>query len=56
MVREIDALGGQMGINVDKHFIQIRMLNTKKVTVRALRAQLDKKLILLGMVYFGKAA
>lgn len=43
MVREIDALGGQMGINVDKNFIQMRMLNTKKgPAVRALRAQLDK--------------
>lgn len=43
MVREIDALGGQMGINVDKTFIQVRMLNTKKgPAVRALRAQLDK--------------
>jgi tRNA uridine 5-carboxymethylaminomethyl modification enzyme len=52
MVREIDALGGQMGINVDKHFIQIRMLNTKKgPAVRALRAQLDKKAYSAGMKY-----
>jgi len=44
MVREIDALGGQMGINIDKTFIQVRMLNTKKgPAVRALRAQLDKR-------------
>ena len=44
MVREIDALGGQMGINVDKTFIQMRMLNTKKgPAVRAIRAQLDKR-------------
>lgn len=44
MVREIDVLGGQMGINVDKTFIQMRMLNTKKgPAVRALRSQLDKR-------------
>ncbi|NLZ53578.1 MAG: FAD-binding protein, partial [Thermoanaerobacteraceae bacterium] len=44
MVREIDALGGQMAINVDKSLIQMRMLNTKKgPAVRALRAQLDKR-------------
>lgn len=44
LVREIDSLGGQMGINVDKNFIQMRMLNTKKgPAVRALRAQLDKE-------------
>ncbi len=45
LVREIDALGGEMGINVDKTMIQVRMLNTKKgPAVRALRAQLDKKM------------
>ncbi len=45
LVREIDALGGEMGINVDETMLQIRMLNTKKgPAVRALRAQLDKKL------------
>jgi tRNA uridine 5-carboxymethylaminomethyl modification enzyme len=50
MVREIDALGGQMGINVDKTFIQVRMLNTKKgPAVRALRAQLDKRAYSGGM-------
>jgi len=44
LVREIDALGGEMGINADKTMIQIRMLNTKKgPAVRALRAQIDKK-------------
>lgn len=44
LVRELDALGGEMGINTDKTMIQIRMLNTKKgPAVRALRAQVDKK-------------
>lgn len=44
IVREIDALGGEMGINIDKTMLQIRMLNTKKgPAVRALRAQIDKK-------------
>lgn len=44
LVREVDALGGEMGINTDKTMIQIRMLNTKKgPAVRALRAQVDKK-------------
>ena len=43
IVREIDALGGEMGINADKSQIQIKMLNTKKgPAVRALRAQADK--------------
>lgn len=44
LVRELDALGGEMGVNTDKTLIQIRMLNTKKgPAVRALRAQVDKK-------------
>jgi tRNA uridine 5-carboxymethylaminomethyl modification enzyme len=44
LVREIDALGGQMALNLDKSFIQVRMLNTGKgPAVRALRAQADKK-------------
>ena len=43
IVREIDALGGEMGKNVDKSFLQMKMLNTKKgPAVRALRAQADK--------------
>ncbi len=43
VVREIDALGGEMGRNADKGAIQIKMLNTKKgPAVQALRAQADK--------------
>lgn len=43
LVREIDALGGEMGINADKTFIQSRMLNTAKgPAVHSLRAQTDK--------------
>ena len=50
LVREIDALGGQMGINTDKTSIQMRMLNTGKgPAVHALRAQADKKLYQLLM-------
>ena len=43
VVREIDALGGEMGINADKSHIQIKMLNNKKgPAIKALRAQGDK--------------
>ncbi len=45
LVREVDALGGEMGLNIDKTSIQSRLLNTGKgPAVHALRAQADKKL------------
>ena len=43
LVRELDALGGEMGINIDKTFIQSKMLNKSKgPAVHSLRAQADK--------------
>lgn len=44
LVREIDALGGEMAINIDKSFIQSKMLNTRKgPAVHSLRCQADKE-------------
>lgn len=52
LVREIDALGGQMGLNTDRTALQMRMLNTGKgPAVHALRAQSDKKLYQQEMKY-----
>lgn len=43
LVREVDALGGEMGVNIDKTFIQSKMLNISKgPAVHSLRAQADK--------------
>ncbi|MFI5272510.1 MAG: tRNA uridine-5-carboxymethylaminomethyl modification enzyme MnmG/GidA [Ktedonobacterales bacterium] len=52
LVREIDALGGEMARNTDRTFIQIRLLNTSKgPAVQALRAQCDKQAYRLSMKY-----
>jgi tRNA uridine 5-carboxymethylaminomethyl modification enzyme len=50
LVREIDALGGEMARAIDRTFIQVRLLNQSKgVAVQALRAQADKRRYSLGM-------
>ncbi|NLI14536.1 MAG: tRNA uridine-5-carboxymethylaminomethyl(34) synthesis enzyme MnmG [Peptococcaceae bacterium] len=50
LVREVDALGGEIGLNTDRHSIQMRLLNTAKgPAVHALRAQADKKSYQAGM-------
>ena len=50
IVREIDALGGEIGRNTDRAYMHMRLLNTKKgPAVRALRAQTDRKLYSWGM-------
>ncbi|HEX6796790.1 MAG TPA: tRNA uridine-5-carboxymethylaminomethyl(34) synthesis enzyme MnmG [Ktedonobacterales bacterium] len=52
LVREIDALGGEMARNTDRTFLQIRLLNTGKgPAVRALRAQCDKQAYRLSMKF-----
>jgi tRNA uridine 5-carboxymethylaminomethyl modification enzyme len=52
LVREIDALGGEMGRNTDRTFIQIRLLNTSNgPAVQALRAQCDKQAYRLSMKF-----
>ena len=51
LVREVDALGGQIGINADRTYLQVRMLNTGKgPAVRALRCQSDKMLYQMEMI------
>ena len=57
LVREIDALGGEMGRNTDRTFIQIRLLNQSKgPAVQALRAQADKRRYSLQMKHILEAA
>lgn len=52
LVREVDALGGEIGLNTDRNSIQMRMLNTAKgPAVHALRAQADKKNYMNSMKY-----
>ncbi len=52
LIKEIDALGGEVGRNTDRTFIQIRLLNTSKgPAVRALRAQCDKQAYRLAMKF-----
>ena len=52
LIKEIDALGGEIGRNTDRTFIQIRLLNTSKgPAVQALRAQCDKQAYRLAMKF-----
>src|SRR5437588_415074 len=52
LIKEIDALGGEIGRNTDRTFIQMRLLNTSKgPAVQALRAQCDKQAYRLSMKY-----
>src|ERR1700686_3764749 len=52
LIKEIDALGGEIGRNTDRTFIQIRLLNTSKgPAVQALRAQCDKQASRLAMKF-----
>jgi tRNA uridine 5-carboxymethylaminomethyl modification enzyme len=52
LIKEIDALGGEIGRTIDRTFIQIRLLNTSKgPAVQALRAQCDKQAYRLAMKY-----
>ena len=52
VVREIDALGGQMGINADKTLLQIKLLNRSKgPAVRSLRSQSDKEEYVAGAAF-----
>ncbi|RJX29576.1 MAG: tRNA uridine-5-carboxymethylaminomethyl(34) synthesis enzyme MnmG [Dethiobacter sp.] len=53
LIKEIDALGGIMGVNADRHVLQMRKLNTSKgPAVQALRAQIDKHAYQRGMKGF----
>src|SRR5579871_492761 len=52
LIKEIDALGGEIGRNTDRTFIQVRLLNTSKgPAVQALRAQCDKQAYRLAMKF-----
>src|SRR5712691_6819611 len=52
LIKEVDALGGEVGRNTDRTFIQIRLLNTSKgPAVQALRAQCDKQAYRLAMKF-----
>ena len=54
LVKEIDALGGEMGKNIDKTYLQSKMLNKSKgPAVHSLRAQADKKMYSISMTLQG---